>query len=58
MKTSDNNTKRSYSSPEIHVISLDNEISLVLSSSRELPSDPEHNEYIIKQEYLADTPFE
>lgn len=57
MKTSDNNTKRSYSSPEIHVISLDNEISLVLSS-RVVPPDPEQNEYIIEQEYFADTPFE
>lgn len=58
MKTQYNNIKRSYSSPEINIISLDNEISLVLSSSRELPSDPEQNEYIIEQEHFENTPFE
>jgi len=57
MKTQNNNTKRSYSSPEIHVISLDNEISLVLSS-RVIPPDPEQNEYIIEQEHFENTPFE
>lgn len=57
MKTQNHNVKRSYSSPDIKIIALDNEISLVLSS-RVIPPDPEQNIYIYEQEYLNNTPFE
>jgi hypothetical protein len=58
MKTTENNIKRSYSSPEIHIISLDNEISLILNSDRVLPNDPESDLHIPELDYFEDTPFE
>ncbi len=57
MKTTENNIKRSYSSPEIHIISLDNEISLILSS-RVIPDNPENDLHFLEMDYFEDTPFE
>ncbi len=57
METTDINIKRAYSTPIIEIISLDNEISLVLSS-RVIPGNPENDLFYIEEEYFINTPVE